>query len=72
MSMDTIEWTKINKVLPLVYDDTLSYYEVLCKLISTCNDVIEMINTLEQELGSYSPVTVEYVSDTESLSIAVE
>lgn len=29
------------KVLPLVYDDSLSYYEVLCKLKQKLNEVIE-------------------------------
>lgn len=28
------------KVLPLVYDDSLSYYEVLCKVTEKLNDVI--------------------------------
>ena len=27
------------KVLPLVYDDSLSYYEVLCKAISKMNEI---------------------------------
>lgn len=29
------------KVLPLVYDDSLSYYEVLCKIVTYLNNVIE-------------------------------
>lgn len=29
------------KVLPLVYDDSLSYYEVLCKIVKYINDLIE-------------------------------
>ncbi len=29
------------KVLPLVYDDSLSYYEVLCKLVDYLNQMIE-------------------------------
>ena len=28
------------KVLPLVYDDSLSYYEVLCKVVKYINDLI--------------------------------
>lgn len=45
------------KVLPLVYDDSLSYYEVLCKvvnyinnLIDTSNDIIENIEELKEDL----------------------
>lgn len=32
------------KVLPLVYDNSLSYYEVLCKLKAKINEIIEWIN----------------------------
>ena len=45
------------KVLPLVYDDSLSYYEVLCKvvnyinnLIGTNNQIIEYVDELKAEL----------------------
>ena len=45
------------KVLPLVYDDSLSYYEVLCKvvnyinnLIDTNNQIIEYADELKAEL----------------------
>ena len=30
-----------HKVLPLVYDDSLSYYEVLCKVVNKINEIIE-------------------------------
>lgn len=29
------------KVLPLVYDDSLSYYEILCKITKYINDLID-------------------------------
>lgn len=29
------------KVLPLVYDDSLSYYEVLCKVVKYINNIID-------------------------------
>lgn len=32
------------KVLPLVYDDSLSYYEVLCKVSAKMNEVIDTVN----------------------------
>ena len=45
------------KVIPLVYDDSLSYYEVLCKvvhyinkLIDTDNEIIEDLNALKAEV----------------------
>lgn len=45
------------KVLPLVYDDSLSYYEVLCKvvhyinqIIDSENQIIENVEQLKEEL----------------------
>ena len=35
------------KVLPLTYDDSLSYYEVLCKLRNKINEVIDVFNSYE-------------------------
>lgn len=32
------------KILPLVYDDSLSYYELLCKVCAKLNEVIKMVN----------------------------
>lgn len=46
------------KVLPLVYDDSLSYYEVLCKVVDYINNLInedklieENITELQEELN---------------------
>lgn len=33
-----------NKVLPAVYDDSLTYYELLCKVVKYLNDVIDACN----------------------------
>lgn len=38
------------KVLPLVYDDSLSYYEVLCKVVKYINDLIEQDKIFGAEL----------------------
>lgn len=45
------------KVLPLVYDNSLSYYEVLCKVVHYINDLIDSdkeivddINALKAEM----------------------
>ena len=37
-----------HKVLPLVYDDSLSYYEVLCKVVKKINEVIELCNGIDE------------------------
>lgn len=38
------------KVLPLVYDDSLSYYEILCKVVKYINDLIEQDKVIGNEL----------------------
>lgn len=40
------------KVLPLVYDDSLSYYEVLCKVVDYINDLIEQDKVFGEELDA--------------------
>lgn len=48
------------KVLPLVYDDSLSYYELLCKVVNYLNNmikdtnlIIDSFNTLENYVKTY-------------------
>ena len=36
------------KVLPLVYDDSLSYYELLCKVVAKLNEVVDNENQLNE------------------------
>lgn len=55
------------KVLPLVYDDSLSYYELLCKVVSYLNSVIDDLNKVENDiegLGSQYTELHDYVEDT--------
>ena len=39
------------KVLPLVYDDSLSYYEILCKVVDYINNMIENQKEFTNELA---------------------
>ena len=46
------------KILPLVYDDSLSYYEILCKVVDYINKlidddkaIIDNVNELKNELA---------------------
>ena len=41
------------KVLPAVYDNSLSYYEQLCRIKYKLNEVIKNLNDLEENLPSY-------------------
>ena len=36
-----------HKILPLVYEDSLSYYEVLCKLMKKINEIIEDMDDIK-------------------------
>lgn len=38
------------KILPLVYDDSLSYYELLCKVVDYINDLINNDKAINSEL----------------------
>lgn len=40
------------KVLPLVYDDSLSYYELLCKVINYLNITMQDVETLHGDVGA--------------------
>lgn len=40
------------KILPLVYDDSLSYYEVLCKVSAKLNEVIDNVNEIPNYIDS--------------------
>lgn len=40
------------KVLPLVYDDSLSYYELLCKVIDYLNKTMEDVTNLNTDMSS--------------------
>lgn len=62
--MDIIKGFKgwCHKVLPLVYDDSLSYYEFLCKVLKKLNEVIEAVNQLI-EGGGYDPSVISQIQE---------
>lgn len=50
--IDTLRYW-CHKILPLVYDDSLSYYEVLCKTSAKLNEVIDSTNGLLDTWNDY-------------------
>ena len=48
--LDYLRFGAINKILPLTYDDSLSYYELLCKVVAYLNDVIENVDGLKIDI----------------------
>lgn len=51
------------KILPLTYDDSLSYYEVLCKVYAKLNECIDVVNDITGDEG--------LVTDVENLKTQV-
>lgn len=54
------------KVLPLVYDESLSYYEVLCKVVDYLNKTMEDVGVLHEDVEALHTAyqeLQEYVND---------
>ena len=49
-----------HKVLPLTYDDSLSYYEILCKLVHSLNLTIENVNELGADFQKLYDFVINY------------
>lgn len=45
--MRLVKYPYCQKVLPLAYDDSLSYYESICKLVNKMNEIITEMNELD-------------------------
>lgn len=54
-------WT--HKILPLVYEESLSYYEVLCKVAQKLNETIESVNLSTEEVQNIREI-VDGLRDT--------
>lgn len=60
--LDTIGfWCQ--KVIPLVYDDSLSYYEFLCKVCNKVNEIISVQNKTNNELSNLSANLKSIITD---------
>lgn len=54
--INNLEYFRIwcQKILPLVYEDSLSYYEVLCKVTNKLNEVINNVNNIPEIIKEYT------------------
>ena len=52
-----------HKILPLVYDESLSYYEVLCKVAQKLNETIEKVNLSTEEVATIREI-VDGIKET--------
>lgn len=48
------------KVLPLVYDDSLSYYELLCKMVTYLNNTIQAVNENTEDVTNMRSELTEF------------
>ena len=64
----------VQKILPLVYDDSLSYYELLCKVVAKLNELIVSINNgLKEAIDTYfNNVMVDAIYDEETETITLK
>lgn len=47
-------WNKTQSILPLVFDDSISYYEAVSRLVFTVNQLIALINgSVDENLKDY-------------------
>lgn len=60
------------KVIPLVYDDSLSYYELLCKVVNYLNDMIDNQNVTNDILIKYGRDIEQLKNDTKFLNDELE
>lgn len=59
----------VHAILPLVYDDSLSYYEVLAKVSQKMNEVIEGLNANNEQVEWVTEYTIQEIKNlTESFN----
>ena len=78
MALNSIKELRIwcQKVLPLVYDDSLSYYEVLTKVINKLNEVIDLADeqneTIEEALTDIETFETDMSTEFETYKATLE
>lgn len=60
-----LKYSAISKVLPCVYDDSLSYYEVLCKVKDKLNEVIDVDNAQSDAINDLGEQSAERYNEFE-------
>ena len=64
MSIEKMNFKRwVHKVLPAVYDESLSYYELLCKVIAKLNETIELSNDTAEGLKELQDYVANYFED---------
>lgn len=62
MNVDKFSMGCTPKVLPLVYDDSISYYEEVCRLVNKINELVDALNNVSidilQQANSYTDTQI--------------
>lgn len=62
MNVDKFSLGCTAKILPLVYDDSLSYYEEVCRLVKKINELVDALNSASldilKEANSYTDTQI--------------
>lgn len=62
MNVDKFSMGCTPKVLPLVYDDSISYYEEVCSLVKKINELVDVLNNISvdilEEANSYTDTQI--------------
>lgn len=54
------------QILPTIFDESMSYYEVLCKVIKILNNSLEDINILKEEIENTNSALDEFKEGVKS------
>lgn len=54
------------KVLPLVYDESLSYYELLCKVVDYLNKTMEDVDQMITDMGEFQTAYTEFAGQVKN------
>lgn len=68
-------FNNLNKVIPLVYDDSLSYYELYCKMVNSYNELVDEVNELVEYINNvYDSITLNasYDETNETVILNIE
>nr|DAP24947.1 MAG TPA: hypothetical protein [Caudoviricetes sp.] len=78
MNENSWAWKQQQNILPLVFDDSMSYYETVCKLVYVVNQLIGLINgdlsgSIKQYIDEqFNNIMITAIYDPETETILLE
>lgn len=70
--VENVKYPYCQKVLPLTYDNSLSYYEAISKIVATVNEIVAIINVFDPP--DLQPIydrldAIEAINESQQLAI---